>query len=91
MVLIFELFCLDMWDPDGSQFKEWKVGEFSTVTVDIEEKGTGTCDVTLTQAGIPREDAHGHGDWAARCESGWRERILGGMKRFLGYGMDFTD
>lgn len=73
------------------KFKEWATGRFSTVTVKLTERGEGQTDVELTQTGIPTADAHGHGGIRARCEGGWRERILGGMKRFLGYGMEWQD
>eukprot|EP00180_Rhodochaete_pulchella_P001706 Plantae.Rhodophyta-Rhodochaete_pulchella.ctg25698.p1 GENE.Plantae.Rhodophyta-Rhodochaete_pulchella.ctg25698~~Plantae.Rhodophyta-Rhodochaete_pulchella.ctg25698.p1 ORF type:complete len:161 (-),score=34.08 Plantae.Rhodophyta-Rhodochaete_pulchella.ctg25698:79-561(-) len=73
------------------KFKEWAVGTFSTVTITLTEKGDGVTDVVLTQTGIPRADAYGHGGWKDRCEGGWRERIIGGIKRFLGYGLEWND
>lgn len=73
------------------KFKEWAVGDFSTVEVTIEEKGSGLCEVTVKQSGIPKADAYGRAGTRERCEGGWKERILGGMKKFLGYGYEPMD
>jgi activator of HSP90 ATPase len=60
------------------RFSSWPEGHYSTVTIDI-KPGDGSTTLTLTQEGVPSEDAE-------RTEEGWRKNLWGRGKMMFGYG-----
>lgn len=49
------------------RFGDWK--EDSTVTITFEDLGDDVTEIKVTHSGIPDDDI--------RCESGWKEKLLG--------------
>jgi activator of HSP90 ATPase len=60
------------------RFNSWPEGHYSTVTMDF-KTDSGYTILTLTQEGVPHDDAE-------RTEQGWRGNIFGRGKMIFGYG-----
>ena len=75
------------------RMKNWAAGVASTVTLTIEPRAgaPGTCSVRLSQTGIPLRDACDNPDVERQVEQGWRERIFGGISKFVGIAHDKGD
>lgn len=50
--------------------------------------GDNTSLVSLEQTGVPYDDAHGNSHQDKQVLQGWRERVFGGIARFVGIAMD---
>lgn len=70
------------------RMKNWTDGVFSTATLTLEQRGTGECFMKLVQTGVPLRDAHDNPDQEIQVERGWRERIIGGIQKFVGIAAD---
>jgi len=60
------------------RFSSWPANHYSTVTIDIDEKG-GKSNLTLTQKDVPDSDKD-------RAEGGWNENFFKRIKGIFGYG-----
>jgi activator of HSP90 ATPase len=68
------------------RFTSWANDVTSRVVVEVEEPERGAVTLRLRQTGVPREDRFGNGEVAAMTERGWRERVLGPIRKVFGYG-----
>jgi hypothetical protein len=50
--------------------------------------GDNSCEVSLTQVRVPLADAHDNGDQEKQVLQGWRDRIFGGIQKFVGIAME---
>jgi hypothetical protein len=50
--------------------------------------GDSSCEVSLTQVRVPLADAHENGDQEKQVLQGWRDRIFGGIQKFVGIAME---
>ena len=70
------------------RMKNWAEGVFSTATLTLEPRGAGSCALKLRQTGVPLRDGHDNPDQEQQVERGWRERIFGGIQKFVGIAAD---
>lgn len=60
------------------RYKQWPSGHFSNVTIDIDQK-QGYTSVTLTQTGVPKDEAE-------TTKTNWERYYWNSMKQTFGFG-----
>ena len=73
------------------RMRNWADGVTSHVSIKLGARGAGTTLLELHHTGIPTHDRHGNGGQERSAEGGWKERILGGIKAMIGFGMEEDD